>query len=176
MDLIDRLTATAYLGKEFLTWLWYKSDAGEGLVQLAEGEPSVELWLTDRIVLSGAGQGAEKVSVKTDDPILNHEARTALVQGKKVEQALIRIVSGQREWTASVKGETLAVSSVKIPALLTKAEDDKLRERFMLLDQFEEMLEKLFRTFMSVRANTERWPDEHRALKAWIAAGPAGGL
>ncbi len=174
MDFVDRLNATGFLGKEFLTWLWYKSDAQEGLMTVGPEALSAEVWMTDRIVLSGAGQGAERVAVRTEDPTLSLEARTALAQGKKVEQARLRIISGQREWSATIKGETLAVSSIKIPALLTKEEDDKLRERFMLLDQIDEMLEFLFKSFAELRWDTEKWGAEREAMKVWIAAGPSG--
>lgn len=173
MDFVDRLNATAFLGKEFLTWLWYKSDVQEGLMSVSADDLAAEVWMTDRIVVSGAGQGAEKVSVKTDDPSLSFEARTGLAQGKKVEQARVRVVCGQREWTATIKGETLAVSSIKIPALLTKEEDDKLRERFMLLDQLDEMLEYLFKAFATLRWDAEKWETERKEMRAWIAAGPA---
>ncbi|MFT5433773.1 MAG: hypothetical protein ACI9OJ_004481 [Myxococcota bacterium] len=168
MDFVDRLSTTSFLGREFLTWLWFKSDSQEGLMDLDDGGPAAEVWLTDRITLSGSGDGAEKVTVKTDDPALNIEARIALRQGKMVEKACIRLVRGQREWTTSVVSETLALSSVKIPALLTREEDEKLTERLSLLDELDSMMIALFQAFLKVRMDAETWAPERDQLQAWI--------
>lgn len=172
MDLVDRLASTSFLGKEFLTWLWFKSDIQEGLITVGDGGPAAELWYCDSIMISGAGQGAEKVTVRCEDPSLSPEARMALRQGKKVEKARIRIVRGQREWTVSIAGETLALASIKIPALLTREEDDKLRERLDLLDQLDAMVAALFSGFLTLRTDREQWEQERLALRDWIAGEP----
>ncbi len=168
MDLVDRLASTGFLGREFLTWLWYRSDLQEGLFALGDAAP-IELFLTDRIALAAAGQGAEKVSVKAEDPGLTPEARVALRQGKKVEKACIRIVRGQREWVANVAGDSLAVAGAKIPVLLTREEDEKLRERLALIDELDGMLSGLFRLFLDVRVGPG-WQAERAAMQAWLEA------
>ena len=168
MDLIDRLNTTSYLGREFLTWLWFMSDLQEGLLNLAEEGPAIELFLTDRIVLSGSGQGAERVAIRTEDPSLSYEARTALRQGKKVEKATLRLVSGQREWTVTIDGESLAISSVKIPALLTRENDEKFHERLALIDQLDSMVLALFERFLSIRTNLQEWPKVAQQMKDWV--------
>ena len=168
MDLVDRIAATSFIGKEFLTWLWFRSDTDEGLVDIGDGGPAAELWLTDRLVLSGTGQGAEHVAVRTEEPTDSYEARTALRRGKKVEQVTLRLVRGQREWTVTVKGETLAVSSIKIPAVLTKEEDDRQRERLVLLDQLDEMLASLYARFIALRLDAAAWQSECESMVAWV--------
>ena len=168
MDLIDRLNSTSYLGREFLTWLWFLSDLQEGLISLGEDRPAIELFLTDRIVLSGSGQSAERVAIRTEDPSLSIEARTALRQGKKVEKATLRIISGQREWTVTIDGESLAVSSVKIPALLTRENDEKFHERLALIDQLDSMLLTLFEKFLSTRTDSSQWPNVATQMKDWV--------
>ncbi len=168
MDLVDRLATTAFLGKEFLTWLWFRTDLQEGLFTIEDGGPAAEIWFCDRIVLSAAGQGAEKVAVKTEDPSTCPECRSALRQGKKVEAARIRIVRAQREWSVTVKADTLALGSVKIPAVLTKEEDDKARERFTLLDQLDSMINALFREFIALRTDDTAWGHERASMQAWI--------
>ena len=91
-NLGDRINNTRYLGKEFLTWLWYQSDKNEGLVRLGSGGPAIQVWFSDRIVLSGASEEAERITIKAVEPSTNSEARTALQRGKQVEQARITIV------------------------------------------------------------------------------------
>ena len=171
MDFVDRLANTSFLGREFLTWLWFKSDTQEGLMTLEDGGPAAEVWFTDNITLSGAGDGAERVTVRAEDPSLSPEARMALKQGKKVEKAYVRIVRGQREWATNVAAESLALSSIKIPALLTREEDDKLRERLALLDELDAMVTSLFKGFLAVRGDRPTWEPELDALRAWVMGG-----
>ena len=168
MDLVDRLSTTGFLGKEFLTWLWFRSELHEGLIEIDDGGPAAEIWLTDSLTLSGAGQGAEKVTLRAEDPGVTPEARSALAQGKKVESARLRIVRAQREWTLTLKGETLALSSIKIPAVLTKEEDEKLRERLHLMDQLDTMVATLFTSFLQLRSDSTKWADEEAQLRAWV--------
>lgn len=171
MDFVTRLHTTAFLGKEFLTWLWFKTDQQEGLMNIDDGGPAAEVWLTDRLVMSGAGQGADKVAIRAEDPTFSQEARTALRLGKKVEQARLRIVRSQREWTVSIKGEDLSLGAIKIPAVLTREEDEKLRERLSLLDQLDAMVTALFLGFLQLRMDPEKWPHELAQMQHWVKVG-----
>ncbi len=168
MDFVDRLNTTAFLGKEFATWIWFESDQNEGLLNVPDGGGAAEIFITDAITLSGAGEGAEKVSVRAEDPSLSPEARVALRQGKKVAKAKLRIVRDQREWSLTLAGETLAVSSVKLPALLTREEDEKLNERLMLLDQLDGMIQALFHAFVALRTDPEQWPTVRAQMQEWV--------
>lgn len=169
MDMIERLEPTAFLGREFLTWLWFQSDTQSGLVEPADGGSAVEVWFVDRLTLSGGGQGSSRVVVRSEEPGASWEARTALRAGKKVEQACLRIVREQREWGLIITGSTLAVSSVKLPAILTREEDDQTQERFHLLDQIDELVGALFVRFMKLRFDRSNWTAEVEAMRSWVA-------
>lgn len=168
MNLVDRMNSTAFLGKEFLTHLWHRSELQEGLLDPHDGRGAIELWLTSRIVLSAAGQGADKVSVKTDEPSASEEARQALREGKKVDTLTCRIVRDQREWTVTIKGETLAFSGVRTPALLTRDEDDRVREQYVLLDQLDGIVRSLYRAFLAIRTDRAAWAAELDEMRAWV--------
>lgn len=170
MDFVDRLNTTSFLGKEFLTWLWFETEARDGLINIPDGGSAAEIWFCDGIVLSGSGEHAEKVTIKAEDPSLSPEARVALRLGKKVAQARLRIVRSQREWTVTLKGESLAVSSAKLPALLTQEADDKFRERLSLLDELDAMIRALFGAFMELRHKEGSWAPVRKAMQAWIQA------
>ena len=167
-DFVQRMRNTAHLGRDFLTWLWFKSDSQDGLVKVGEESATAEIWFTDRIVLSAHGDAPERVAVSTEDPSGNAEARTGLRQGKKVDQARLQIVKGQREWLVSVKGETLALGGIKIPELLTREEDDRIRERLLLLDQLDSVIHSLFQKFMVIRSDDKSWDETSQAMTVWI--------
>ena len=168
MDLVDRLNSTAFLGREFLTWIWFKGELNEGLFSLEDGGGAIELFLTDRLSLADAGQGAEKIAVKSEDPSNTPEANVALRQGKKVDKACLRLVRGQREWVVTLAGDSLAGSGIKIPALLTREADEKLRERLALLDELDAMIVALFKSFLKIRLDAGAWEDERASMQAWI--------
>ena len=169
MDLADRLVNTAYLGREFVTWLWFRGDSHQGLIDVGDGQGAAEVWIVDRVTLSGIGQGADRVAVKAEDPGSTAEARMALREGKKVEQATLRIVREQREWVFSIKGDTLALSGIKIPALLTREEDDRQQERMMLIDQLDAMVASLFYAFVAIRSDEAAWAEELTLIRGWVA-------
>ena len=85
-----------------------------------------------------------------------------------MESARLRIIRAQREWTVTIKGEALTLSSIKIPAVLTKEEDDKLRERLHLMDQLDAMVSTLFTSFLKLRSDPTDWPEEETKMRAWI--------
>jgi hypothetical protein len=171
MDLLDRINRTAFLGKEFLTWLWFMSDAREGLFRDVKGQEPFEVWFDDKLVLDHAIDKVKEVnSIKGESPTETAEAHTALRVGKKVADAKLRVIKDEREWVCSIKGEELALSGVKVPAVLSREEDEQVLERLELLGELERVLDALYRDFLEVRLDAERWPKELEKLRAWVFA------
>ena len=50
MDLLDQIERTEFLGAEFLMWLWYVADEGEGTITLPDGP--AEIHFDDQLVLA----------------------------------------------------------------------------------------------------------------------------
>ncbi len=50
MDFLDILRERAFLGREFLTWLWFKSDQTGGQIETSDGK-AVEVLFLDRMTL-----------------------------------------------------------------------------------------------------------------------------
>lgn len=169
MDIINRINATRYLGREFLTWLWYRSAAQDGLFEMPEGyEGPLEVWFDAKLTLEASGDIKESNVIKAENPTETSEAHAALLNGKLVSDARLRVVSGQKQWTLSLKGDTLGMSSVKIPALLSREDDDQLYERFMLIEEIEDTVDLLFQQFMALRMDDEAWRPEVQAIRAWV--------
>ena len=170
MDLIDKINNTRFLGKEFLTWLWFRSEQNEGLIQAGDME-TVELWFDDKLVLSGA-DGSEQGIIRGEAPTEGPEARAALSMGKKVAEAKLRVIKGQRKWSLNIKGDTLAMSGTRIPALLTREEDDQAFERFYLIEEVNDIVLALYRGFVELRLDKEKWGAELETMRAWAQSAP----
>ena len=81
MQLIDRVRKSEYLGREFLLWLWWKSETQNGRFDV--GDETAELWFDRRIILeSESDEGTEKIVCSGDNPHLR-EARFALTENKQ---------------------------------------------------------------------------------------------
>ena len=86
-----------------------------------------------------------------------------------VSQAKIRLQRDEKEWVFVLSGQRLEMSGLKIPALMTKADDDKLYERQALLEEVDGLVRGLYEKFLSVRLDTSAWEVENRELCRWIA-------
>jgi hypothetical protein len=166
MDLLNRINNTRFLGREFLTWLWYRSEKSEGLFE-RDGE-QIEVWFDAKLVLEAQGDIKEQNVVKSENPTETEEARTSLQTGKQVTEARLRVISDQKQWTVTVKGEDLGLSGMKLPALLAREDEEQLYERFYLMEELEDLLEALYRDFIGVRLNDEAWAQEIASIRTWV--------
>ena len=174
MDLLDQIHRTAFLGPEFLSWLWYRADKTEGEFALykADGTKDTEfgpfeLWFEDKLVVGSHAVDAQENSFKGGQPADSLEAHTALRLGKQAHEAKLRIVRGGQEWTFLFKALAFQVSGVKIPAVLSKEDDDRFYERMFLLEQLDQMVKGLFSQFLKRRLSPE-WDAELTAIQAWV--------
>ena len=173
MDLINRINFTRFLGREFLTWLWFRSDANEGMFDIPTG--AVEVWFDAKLTLEAQGDLKEQNVVKAENPTEADEARASLLTGKLVAEARLRIIRDQKQWTVNVKGDTLALSGVKIPALLSRDDEEQLYERFYLMEELEDLFSDLYEQFIRLRLDDDTWREEIQAIRGWVHQMPGEG-
>ena len=166
MDMITRIERTQRLGGEFLTWVWYRSDIQEGV--LRAGDRTVEIWFDVKLSLESMGAMPEQNVIRSENPTETEEARASLRSGKHVREAHLRLLCDQKAWTLTVRAEDLSLHGIKIPALLTSEEDDRLYERLALLEEVEDLVDGLFREFARVRLDDSAWREEVESIRAWV--------
>ena len=170
MNLIDSINQTRFLGKEFLTWLWYRSELQGGAFTL-QGENNATLWFDDKIVLELAFDNVREVNtIRGENPTGTEEAKAALRMGKKVAAAKLGMSMASRDWSFSVNGEELSLSGVKVPALLAAEEDEQVLERLTLMEELEAVLDELYRQFMTLRTDAPEWKGELTKIQEWVHA------
>lgn len=161
------------LGQEFLTWLWYKSEAQGGNFKTPDGEVFA-LWLEQRVsVTGGEGDAKETTSVSGLMSELR-EARTGLAMGKKVSKALIRIEADTEQWSGTIKAEDFSLSSFKTPKIDTKQEegddpDAVFLEKMYLLERGLGFLDSVFHEFLRLRFS-DGWTQEREAAGKWMTS------
>lgn len=173
MNLIERVKQTEFLGREFLTWLWFRSESGEGVFELDE-LGTVEVLFDGRMTLEPDGEeGGDMVTCSGAGSRLD-EARFALTKGKKVTRASLRLLRGDDEWHFSTDAAWLNIHSLKMPRVMQDAHEDPdglFYERMFLIEQPIAVVNALFEVFVGLRVSPEWGRVELPALKEWIRRG-----
>jgi len=165
---VDPLTA----GREFLTWLWFKSEERNGRV-LIPGAGESEIFFIRRLVLeSGDGEYAETVVCQGLHADLK-EGKEALRQGKKITAARLRVVHDKTEWEFTFKADRFHFQSMKLPTLPENEEEEidregQLLERIALIEKAAGMMDLLFQSFLERRLSND-WEGDFTRMQKWIS-------
>jgi len=167
MELSELIESRRFLGSEFLMWLWFKSEAFDGLFEIPS-YGQVEVQFDDRLKLEAYLAETERNVFKGGSPASSPEARTALREGKRPTRARLRVVNDGREWRFKYKADGCDLSTLEIPSLLSERDDEQLHERMELIGEIEEILDELYREFVTLRTS-EAWNEVLvPAIHEWI--------
>ena len=113
MQVLDRVRETESLGREFLAWLWFRSETDRGVFDLGE-RSKVELWFDRRMTLQADHDlGVETVTCTGDHPHMR-EARFALFERKEITQAMVRLNIGDNQWSFLLDSTWMNFRSFKL--------------------------------------------------------------
>ena len=175
MDLVDLMVEKRFLGQDFLTWLWWKSEERGGTIAVP-GIGDIAVVFEKHMLLEfGEGEYSEKL-VCTGLQTELKEARTGLLMGKKPEQARIQIVNDTYEWSFTLAAALFEFRNVRLPkTAVTEQETDNreaemegtILERIFLFEELVRLVNDLFRMFLDVRTGGN-WPTELEKIRSWI--------
>lgn len=160
--------ASWFLGKEFLLWLWWKSETAYGAIEVPP-MGAIEFWIDDRIQFRTEGEQPQISDLKGGQPTATAEARSALRAGKTVETANVGVRLGEREYSMAVKGETLEFAGLKVPGEVKDGLDERIFERMFLLDEITAILDGLFFRFTEERLDPDFRVKTLQPIREWIA-------
>lgn len=177
MDLVDIISEKKFLGQEFLTWLWYKSEERGGAIQLPGTEDVLVVFEKHMLLESGEGESHERLICKGLQTELQ-EARTGLLMGKKLEKARIYLAKGDYEWRLSLSATLFEFRNVSLPKTVSADDESsdplaweaKVLERVGMSEEAIHTIDELFRMFLKIRISAD-WMYEKDSLKAWITKG-----
>jgi len=157
-----------FLGNEFLVWLWYQLDGSSDEIKLEDGS-SVAVMITKSMSLECPRGQTGKQTVQSEGPARMPEARRALLAGKWPRKAGLIMVHHQQQYEFQLSAETLAVSSLKLPATEETEERARLEERVNQLRAFLETIDLLYDTFVRKRATHSQWKSDLARMQKWLA-------
>jgi len=175
MDLVDLIAEKRFLGQEFLTWLWWKSEERGGTIALpAIGDVTV-VFEKHMLLEFGEGESSEKIICSGLQAELQ-EARTGLQMGKKLEQARIVLGHNSYEYSFTLAAALMEFRNVRLPKT-ESTENDRgdnpeevegiILERIFLFEELTRLVNVIFLEFLQVRLG-ENWRDELIKVRAWI--------
>lgn len=158
------------IGREFMTWLWFKSEERNGRISLPQGD-EIELNFLKKIVLeAGEGEYSQGVVCHGIHAELK-EGKEAIRQGKKVKEAGIKLISNQNEWEFALKADNFHFQSLKLPiAEWQETEEDpsgKILERIYLIENAAKTIDQLYNSFLGIRYGTQ-WDEDAKLMAKWL--------
>lgn len=162
----------SFLGREFLTWLWFKSEERDGTIMVPD-VGDIEFVLAQKMILeSGEGQYSEKVACSGIFSDLN-EGKAALRKGKKIKEARIKLGIESEECEFTFKADSFQIQTMKLPVTLNMDEEEKekegrILERIYLTETAIGMMEKLFSLFLAKRLSPAWNSEEVTKMKKWV--------
>jgi hypothetical protein len=160
------LRGRAYLGREFLTWLLWRSESGDALVDF-EGTGLVVLY-TGRVILRGINGDVTELAARGALAPYSEQVRHSLDRGLLIHQARLRLTHGEKVYEVTLDAEFLDIRAAKLPELLSEEEDDRLMERLYLTEQLSGMVDALVQSFLAERASRNWSRKVVPELKRWM--------
>ncbi|MBG0791539.1 MAG: hypothetical protein H0S80_13690 [Desulfovibrionaceae bacterium] len=169
LSLVER--ENTLLGQDFLTWLWYKTDADTVLFKLGDNR-TFALNLEQKLSVQG-GEGETKATATVTSPAGElSEAKTGLSTGKKVHKAQLLFAMDEDNWLVTVSASDFGLSGLKTPKISTRDDegddpDAKFLEKFFLVERCLEMFDVVYAEFLKLRMS-KAWAEEAARVKLWI--------
>ena len=164
--------SAAFLGGEFLLWLWHQCETAGGKFELPElGEVGVAF---DALLELGGAEGGGKVTLRGDAPTRAAEAGSALLAGRMPQKARLAIAREQRTFEVTLSAAAFNLESVKVSAEAEEITDDDLRagdeQRAGWLFELGEIVDALFAAFLELRVTPDFDGEIVPALRDWIVS------
>jgi recombination associated protein RdgC len=174
MDFVDLIAEKRFLGQEFMTWLWYKSEERGGTVFLPEAGDIQIVFEKHMLLEYGEGEAHEKLICRGLQTELR-EARTGLQMGKKLEQARIHLVRGHYEWNFTLTAAMLEFRNIRVPKTVAAADEEtdqsaieaRLLERIGMVEEAVRTINELFRMYLQTRISSD-WEGELGKVQRWV--------
>lgn len=156
------------IGREFLTWLYYLSDAAAGRIE-AGGE-IFELWIDRKAALEDDSLEPASCVSFSGDTFTSDDLKIAIRSGKKLREARFRLEKGENTWCFTLRADRLEVAGLKIDLPGADDIDERFHGRIIAISALNDFLDACFARFLdSVLSN--QWKSAgHKKFQAWLEA------
>ncbi len=168
-ELEDELAGDS-LGQDFLTWLWFFSEARGGIFHVGGREFGVGL--DGPITMMLEGSGAHETVLRNGSPLVSAEAKTALLSGKKLRKAKLMLACGNDAWTVTLDADEFIFRGLKLPKGDELEPVSKFQERMLAIETFRDAFLDLYDRFIDERTDPSTWAKTRNDVRKWVANRP----
>lgn len=166
MGLAELIQQKAFLGREFLTWLWFRAEIDP--VFDLHGKRRCEVEILGPLTLDALYGDARSTVLRGESPATAPEAATALLQGKKLKKAQVKLSCDGVDWIAGIDAETFAFSGLNVPGARQLPFDEVIGLRLQFMNEFETLLNELYGVFLETRLDEKLWAPELKKIQNWV--------
>ncbi|MFK7825388.1 MAG: hypothetical protein AB8G05_14635 [Oligoflexales bacterium] len=184
LEKLGTLTKTkAFLGKEFLTWLWYQAELRKEAFFLErskdKGDLSFHFWIDDRIFLQPFDKQGHENLLRGGDPSQSEEAATSLASGMVIKEFKLGMnIRGVGDFTAVLNADDLNPKSLQVPGDQAGVweDSDELDQSTIILTRIHQMecftdaLDFVFAEFLHDRTSGDWDTKTLRSIRNWISS------
>ena len=171
LDLSTAYNRYRFLGDEFLTWTWYLVETKPDVFRSADPDCTT-LEIGNRVVLENRrSKSVERISIRGDEAGLE-EGKLALKKGALVTELSLVLKTGEHQWSFSIKGESLNVSSLKTPGPSQPQSQEEMEifliDRAGQLNKILLFVQNLYKIFIQARVANSWISKEVPLISKWI--------
>ena len=171
LDLSTAYNRYRFLGDEFLTWTWYLVETKPDVFRSADPDCTT-LEIGNRVVLENRrSKSVERISIRGDEAGLE-EGKLALKKGALVTELSLVFKTGEHQWSFSIKGESLNVSSLKTPGPSQPQSQEEMEifliDRAGQLNKILLFVQNLYKMFIQARVANSWASKEVPSISKWI--------
>jgi hypothetical protein len=176
MQLLDRVRKTEFLGREFLLWLWFKSETEDSIFDLGD-KGTAELWLDGKITLQSETERGVETITCTGEALSMKEARLALAEEKEIRHATVKMAIGDNQWSFTLDSTWMNFRSFKTPKVMNDSKEDPdglFYEKAFLIEEAVSAMDLIYFSFIKSRLSPEWETEERMAIAQWMRRGATG--
>ena len=154
------------IGQDFLTWLWFYSEARGGLMKI--DDTSYAIMIEGPLTFFMQGAGAHVTVLRNGTPEISAEAKTALLSGKKLLRSKITIGNEHESWTTNLDADEFIFRGFKLPKTEKVDAITAFQQRMISLNRFDDAFMGFYDRFLSIRLNKDKWASEQKDIHEWV--------
>ncbi len=163
-------TDRTFFGREFLTWLWFRSEQNDAF-RVAGDDLSLSLVKLLQLECDFRETGSDVV--RCENPASAPESRAALPLGKQPTKAGLLIGGRDAEYAMILDGPKFNVSGLRLPDSEQSDRLAILEERFEHVVSAAGLLDMLFGLYLGRRCAAD-WLTELASIRQWALDTPPG--
>lgn len=157
----------AFLGREFLTWIWFKSESQDHKVHVKNFGP-FQILIDSKMTLSSTSGSVRENSLKGNAPSYAREAGAALAAGKMLSEAKFILQNQDLHWSFVLSADDFSLRSVQLPGIVQDSSKSHFSQRIRYSQMLNEILDSLYDEYISIRIAADRFAEECAEMQRWL--------